>query len=329
MSLTNSQYDRIMRMYSQRELEANRDLEKRRAAVYAAIPAMSDLDAQIASGAVSRATALLEHDAEKAVLFRKKMQEASSRRRELLAEHHFPADVLEPRYQCPDCRDTGYIGSRKCHCFRKAVIDLLYTQSGLKTVLEEENFSHFQFDYYPDQDLNPVTQMSSRENMHRIVGQVRLFLQTFDENCTNLFFFGGTGLGKTFLSHCIAKELLDTAHSVVYFSAYDLFEQMARTAFGKETDAPLSDELLYESDLLILDDLGTELTNAFVSSRLFLLLNERILRKKSIIISTNLSLQAFSDMYSERVFSRITSHFELLGFYGNDIRLQKKIQTRG
>ena len=132
--------------------------------------------------------------------------------------------------------------------------------------------------------------------------------------------------GKTFLSHCIAQELLDTAHCVMYFSAFDLFDLLADSKFSREKNEGA--EFILDSDLLIIDDLGTELTNSFVSSQLFLCINERIMRRKSTIISTNLSLESLVEIYSERTFSRITSNYTMLKLTGDDIRIKKKLMNR-
>ena len=155
-------------------------------------------------------------------------------------------------------------------------------------------------------------------------------MKNFDTSFENLFLYGSTGLGKTFLSHCIARELLETTHSVIYFSAFRLFELFADATFGGGGD-DLPGELeqhIFDCDFLIIDDLGTEMTNTFVSSQLFLILNERILRRKSTLISTNLALGTFADIYSERVFSRISSSYTMLKLIGDDIRILKKLRNR-
>ena len=164
-----------------------------------------------------------------------------------------------------------------------------------------------------------------------MLDECRKFVENFDTSFENLFLYGDTGLGKTFLSHCIARELLDTTHSVIYFSAFRLFELFADATFGRNSDQ-MSEELeqhIFDCDFLIIDDLGTEMTNTFVSSQLFLVLNERILRQKSTLISTNLALGTFADTYSERVFSRISSSYTMLKLIGDDIRIQKKLKNRG
>lgn len=257
----------------------------------------------------------------------KKIDLLSARRGELLRASGYPEDYLSPVYRCPDCQDTGYIGTEKCHCFRQAVIDLLYMQSNLREALQDENFSTFSLKYYSDQIIDPVTGMTAKQTAKRAATECRRFVKDFDSKFENIFLYGDTGLGKTFLSHCVARSLLDTTHSVIYFSAFRLFELFADTAFGR-TDLSAQNEFtqhIFECDFLIIDDLGTELVNSFVSSQLFLVLNERILRRKSTLISTNLALSTFADTYSERVFSRISSNYIMLRLIGDDIRLQKKL----
>lgn len=201
-------------------------------------------------------------------------------------------------------------------------------QSNVREILEEENFSKFSFQYYSRDIINPATKLSALDTAKKVVADCREFLVSFDTTPGNLFFYGDTGVGKTFLSHCIAKWLIDRSHSVIYFSAFQLFDLFAKYTFSREEDAMEFYPYIFDCDLLIIDDLGTELTNAFVSSQLFLCINERLIRKKSTIISTNLPMNRFSDTYSERVFSRITSNYTMCKLIGDDIRIQKKLSGR-
>ena len=155
-------------------------------------------------------------------------------------------------------------------------------------------------------------------------------MDNFSSEFHNLLLYGDTGVGKTFLSHCIAKELIDASYSVIYFSAVQLFEHFAENTFGGKREEH-SDGLapIYECDLLIIDDLGTELTNAFTASQLFACINERILRRKATIISTNLALDDIKSIYSERIFSRLSSSYTMLRLTGDDIRIQKKLLNLG
>jgi len=317
-----------MRTYSRDRAAQARLLDARRARVYAAVPALHDLDAQIASSAVSSAISRLDGQKTLAASNSSRMHALMKKRRDLLAENGFSPEDLQIGYTCPACRDTGYIGSEKCRCFYRKAVDLFYTQSGLREALEKENFSTFSFAWYDDTKKNPATGLSARQNMHRIVGTVRSFIEHFDENGgVNLLFYGGTGLGKTFLSNCLARELIETAHSVLYYSSQSLFDAISESTFGNGEARDPFTECLMDADLLIIDDLGTEMTNSFISSRLFHILNQRISRKKSMVISTNLNLSDFAGVYSERIFSRISSTFTLLGFYGDDIRILRKLHN--
>ncbi|MCD7715590.1 MAG: ATP-binding protein [Lachnospiraceae bacterium] len=342
MGLTNSQYDEIMRDYQRRQNRARRELSEREQEVRGRIPALADLDAQIAAAGVACArmmlaqveTPLRQSSADtigKTVpdplhALRERISNLSAQKAQLLKEAGYPEDYLKMRYDCPDCQDTGYIGQAKCHCFQRAEIDLLYTQSNLREHYKEETFPAFSLRYYADDLNDPATGLTAAQMASHALEECRRFVQEFDENAGNLFLSGSTGLGKTFLSHCIANALLETTHSVIYFSSYDLFELLADSSFRRtgEEEAGELERHIFECDLLIIDDLGTEQTNSFVASQLFHVLNERILRQKSTLISTNLSLGQMADRYSERVVSRITGSYQMLKLIGEDIRIQKK-----
>lgn len=343
MNLTTAQYNEIMREYSRRQNASHRLQEERRAEVYRLIPQMHELDSLAGSLGLSCARSMLSDSVmpeEEAAghpdlkRFRYQMKSITRERMRLLIENGYPEDYLEPVYVCEDCHDTGYVDGKMCHCFRQNAIDLFFTQSGLKNALDRENFSRFRLDYYPDEPIIPSVGKSPRAHMRDVLSQCRAFIDTFDQEHGSLLFYGETGLGKTFLSHCIAGALLETGHSVLYYSSESLFRALGNTLFGKAepalsnmADAGNVDlSLLYTCDLLIIDDLGTEIVNSFVASQLFRLINERLESGRSILISTNLTLAQLSALYSERIMSRITSSFLLIAFYGNDIRLFKKLQ---
>ncbi len=330
MGLTNTQYNTIMRDYQRRQAKNQQELSRRTEEIYNRFPEFSEIDGRIAASSTACARALLLDGTDSVNELRSRIAALSARKTQILLSNGYPADYLSPQYRCPDCQDTGYIGTEKCHCFRQAIIDLLYMQSNLREILQEENFAAFSLSYYSDRITDPVTGLTARQTAKRTADECRRFVRDFDRSFENIFLYGDTGLGKTFLSHCIARELLDSTHSVIYFSAFRLFELFADSAFGR-SDSSSQAELeqhIFECDFLIIDDLGTELVNSFVSSQLFLVLNERILRRKSTLISTNLALATFADTYSERVFSRISSNYTMLKLIGDDIRLQKKISHR-
>ena len=330
MALSNAQYDEIMRAYDKRQLQNKFIHEKRIQAAYKAVPRLKEIDDSIASVSVKQAAKLIDGDTLALADLKAVIADYKEERAALLEATHYPIDYFEPVYTCPDCRDTGYINGQKCHCFKQAIIDTVYSQSNIREILERENFSTFKYDYYSDSDINPATGLSSLKTMKNAVYECHRFIDDFENKPKNLFLYGNTGVGKTFLSHCIAKELMDSAYSVIYFTAAGLFDILAENTFGKRQDKD-SDvfEHIYDCDLLIIDDLGTELPNSFTVSQLFICLNERILRQKSTIISTNLALEDIKSIYSERTFSRISSNYTLLRITGDDIRIQKKLLNLG
>lgn len=324
MPLSNSQYDELRREYDARQLRNQHLLERRTNAAYAQIPRLKEIDDAIASCSVAQARRLFDGDEEAISSLREQLSSYREEKAILLEENGFPADYFDPIYTCADCKDTGYIGLKRCHCFEQAAIDLVYTQSNLKEILQKENFSTFSFDYYSSEDINPATGLSSLDTARDAVLKCRNFIEHFDDTFSNLYFYGDTGIGKTFLSNCVAKELMDQGYSVIYFTAFQLFDILSKGIFKKDEDAIAAHQNIFDCDLLIIDDLGTELTNSFTTSQLFLCLNERILRKKSTIISTNLGMNQLADIYSERVLSRISSNYTLIKLFGADIRILKR-----
>lgn len=318
-----------MRDYSRRQAEHRHLLEERARKIRCELPRIKEIDDEIASASVQCARRMLLGGSDKALLQLKGHIAVLGRERsQLLIAAGYPSDYLDMTYDCPDCRDQGFVNGEKCRCFKKAEIDLLYTQSNLQDILAVENFDTFSFDYYSDRIKEESSGVSSLERIRKVEAVCRRFVRDFDTVFSNLFFYGDTGVGKTFLSHCIARELLDTTHSVIYFSAQELFEAFAQKRFHRPGETEGCTDAIYDCDLLIIDDLGTELTNSFVNSELFLCINERLTNQKSTIISTNLSLKSFADTYSERIFSRISNSYTMLKLFGKDIRLQKKVERK-
>lgn len=324
MGLNVSQYDALMREYDKVRLRHKRELDERTREVYNKIPRIKEINDSISTVSVETAKKmLLENTSVSPDEVKKKIEALSKEKASLLCENGYPEDYLSMRYTCPDCKDTGYAGSSKCHCLKNSIIDILYEQSNIKEVLERENFSSFSFKYFDNTVKDSVTGLTALENMHEVVKTCRDYIDNFNNEYKSLYLYGATGVGKTFLTNCIAKELIDNSHSVIYVSSIRLFEILANSTFKRDMSASSSDlaENLLDCDLLIIDDLGTELINSFTASSLFNCINERHLRRKSVIISTNLSLAELRANYSERVFSRIMSNYTLLKIYGDDLRV--------
>ena len=313
-----------MRQYNARQAAHQRTLEAHTREISVRIPRITEINREIGSASIKKAKQLLSGQADDWDL-KTVIQELSEERRRLLTDYGYPADYLELHYDCKKCRDTGFIDGKKCSCFKQAAIELLYEQSKLSDILSRENFDTFDERWYDADDMDEATGKSSLELARIARKQAWDFTQHFQDTFNNLFFYGHTGVGKTFLTHCIAREIIEQGHSVIYFSAYDLFDELAKRTFHSYDTSPDLPDYVGECDLLIIDDLGTELTNTFVQSRLFLLINERLTQKKPTIISTNLEIGAFSEMYSERTFSRIFSNYTMIKLTGRDIRFQKKL----
>ena len=326
MALSNSQYDAIMREYGRQQIENHHKLEERRQEIYARLPVVRQLEAEIAERSVACAKKLLEGD--KSVLDRLKedLKDLREQKSLIIRAAGYPDDYLELHYRCPDCRDTGLIDGRKCHCFLQAQMKLLHAQSNLEDVLERENFNALSYEYYDDTEILPQLGITNAAYMRRVVAGCREFVRDFDKIHDNLLFTGSTGVGKTFLTNCIARELMDDFHSVIYLTASDLFDVFSRNKFDYDNAEDMKDmyRFILDCDLLIIDDLGTELNNSFTSSQLFYCINERMNMSRSTIISTNLTLARLRDSYTDRVTSRIMSGYRIIPLYGGDIRLLKK-----
>lgn len=317
MALTKAQYDTIKRSYEDKQTHNMRLLMQRRQQIYAQLPEYQELEASVGASSVACARLLLEGDAAALDDLKHRLAQNALRRKALLVQAGYPEDYLEPFYDCPDCQDTGYISGEKCHCFRQQEITLLYEQSGIQEIIARENFDTLSTAYYEGEDLQRF------ENAALISHK---FVDNFKKDYQNLLFYGTVGTGKSFLSGCIARELLSQGLAVIYFSANGLFENLARYSFDAKSKETLYNfcKDIYNSDLVIIDDLGTEVTNNFVTSQLFSLLNERHLRQKATIISTNLNLEEIRDRYSDRIFSRITSNYTLCKLTGPDIRMYRR-----
>lgn len=318
MPLNNNQYDSIIRTYEEKQNKNRYLLEERRRYVYQKIDGYKELADSIASISVQQGRKLLSGDETALTELRRLLRELSEAKNGLLLSAGLPADYLEPVYDCPDCRDTGYINGKKCHCFRQAEISLLYEQSNISQLLEKENFSTLSYDYYQGEDLARFRSAAEAS---------KKFARNKDFDYHNLFFYGTVGTGKSFLSGCIAKEMIENGRSVIYFSAVRLFETLSQISFDHKSKEDLHNmhHDLYQCDLLIIDDLGTELTNNFITTQLFSCLNERHIRRKPTIISTNLSLEELRNRYSDRIFSRIMSNYQIYKLTGPDIRIRKKL----
>ena len=328
MPLNNSQYNELMRNYSRRRFAHMNELEEKLAGIYKRSPELEETISliQTASAELTRANILSSPDLDAR---RAHLQQLREKKSQLLSGLGLSENDLLPRYTCPDCKDTGFIGTEKCHCLRQAEIDLLYTQSNLKKVLSAENFQTFSLDYY-EKEINPLIEMSNFDYMRKVVSQCYQYARNFSSGSANIIFTGNAGVGKSFLTHCIAAEVLNGCNSVMSLTAVELFEKIAerRRSFEDE-DLPSDADYIMDCDLLIIDDLGSETVTQYRVSQFFYCLNERLVNQKPTIISTNLAINQLREIYTERIASRIIANFTVYPIYGRDIRFLKKFGIVG
>ena len=320
MALTNAQYDTIIQGYNRRRLDSRKLLEERTREIYEKLPEYKNLDELTATLSVQQGKKNILGESNALDELKDILEDLNRQKKLILTGAGYSVNYLDPVYTCSYCKDTGFIDGEKCHCFKQAMLNMLYEQSNIREVLLNESFDDISYAYQQGEDLT---------RLQNAVAKARNFTENFDLDYQNLLFYCTVVTGKSFLSNCIANALIEKGHSVIYFSAGDLFAKLSEFAFrknGKDSGTnPYED--IYNCDLLVLDDLGTELTNSFVVSQLFTCLNERHLRRKSTVISTNLPLEDLRDRYSDRIFSRIISNYDICKLSGQDVRIYKKRMT--
>lgn len=246
-------------------------------------------------------------------------------KRLLLTQMGLPGDYLEEKPACPRCNDTGFLGSEVCSCLRSYYVREQNKELSGLLDLGSQSFETFDFDYYsplPDSELG----ISPRANMERVYDVCQDYAHEFSPKSGNLLLSGGTGLGKTFLSASIARVVSASGHSVVYDTAGHIFSLFEAQKFGRETDEETDGAVsrALGCDLLILDDLGTELMTSFVQSAIYQIVNTRLITGKKTVISTNLRPDEIGRRYGAPVLSRLQGEYQLLLFFGEDIRRRKK-----
>ena len=308
---------RLERMRADRESQ-NRE---RLLTAYNQVPRIREIDLQLRQTMALAAQAaftqgsrdLMEQAKQKNLLLQEE-------KKQLIAQH-FGDGWLDERPICPVCGGTGYMGTQMCSCLKALCVEEQEKELALLGHGSEE-FSKFRLDYYPDR-IDPKLGRSMRAIMQRTFELCRQYADSFSPLSGNLLFSGDTGLGKTFLSACIAKVVAGKGYSVVYESAPHLFAKLEKARFQNDEEARQEAEKFARCDLLILDDLGTEMPGMFTTSALYTLVNDRILGQKATIISTNLSTDALDSRYSAQVASRLRGDFRRVAFVGEDIRVLK------
>ncbi len=320
MGYNKSNFKMIREKYATKYRLARQSAEERTAEVEAAIPALSDVNRQIGALGASMFSVALKEGASGIETVKEKMEALRARRRTLLLENGYPEDYCTVKYECPLCGDTGYVDCKMCACMKRDLVMAAYETSGLGRLLSEQTFDNFNLDYY---NGNP----QYRQCMQINAAYMQRYAQTFslpDGAPESLLLMGGTGLGKTHLSTAVARCVIDKGYDVRYVTAINLLADFEAKRFGSagaDADDATADYL--SCDLLILDDLGTEVGNQFTLSCIYNLIDSRLNSGLPTVISTNLGQQELRSRYNDRVTSRLLGAFRLLFFRGTDVRIQK------
>ena len=323
--------------YDQKKRKAELDAEKRKETLYAKLPRLQEIEDELNNFAISTAKNILNGTSNSLNDLNKKVAELKAEKEKLLEINKIPKNFLEPNYECFFCKDTGYIQlenytSSLCSCLKQKLLDISYNKSNISN-LSKENFDTFRPEIFSDVVSPEKYKMniSPRQNMITIKEKCLEFIENFDNPDThNLLFTGNTGLGKTFMSNCVANELIKKGKNVLYQTAPVLLETVIDNKMNKYKN-PSQDNFyknVLEADLLIIDDLGTECINSMKLSELFTILNTRLLNLNNkvtkTIISTNLNINNIFKNYEERIGSRIAGFYDIYYFFGDDLRFKIK-----
>ena len=325
----------VLRRASRRLEEESRrrreETERARLEAYRREPRLEQLDRRIQGTMAGLVAATLRQGGDAAAAVRAVREENQDLQREravLLGGLGLPPDALDDRPACPLCRDTGWQGAKMCRCLRELCAQEQIKELSKLLDLGEQSFDAFRMDYY-SQTPYPGRGTSPRNNMELVYDVCLSYATKFGRFAIkNLFLSGPPGLGKTFLSACIARTVSENGFSVVYDTAGNVFAQFEARKFLRDSrdgaDARDETRRYLNCDLLILDDLGSELTTPFVQSALYHLVNTRLAGNKATIISSNLSMDGVRERYNGQTASRLEGEYRVLRFYGDDIRLLRK-----
>ena len=308
---------RIKGEYREKYQRARQSADMRAEEIYLIIPRVREIDRALSRTAMeimSAVTSGKESADEALTRVKAKNLTLMEERGKLLKAAGYPEDYTDVKYECEKCGDTGYVDEKMCECMKRELVMAGYESSGLGRLIAKQGFDNFSLDYYKSGGAN-------YQMMERFYNSLRTFAQNFSaDTYMNFLLMGGTGLGKTHLSTAVAKTVIEKGFDVLYISAIDMFGAFEQKQFGNGED---NTHRYFECDLLIIDDLGTELTNQFTVSCLYNVINSRINSNKSTFINTNFSKKEIEAKYAERITSRLFGEYYPIAFMGVDIRKQK------
>jgi len=315
----------ILKIYDKLREDETRNLKARKIEISKKYPEITDLDNKIQKLSLQMAVSVLKSNNGEKTLdsFKENITDIRVKKCEMLVEKGYDPEYLNLHYNCNKCKDTGFIGNVKCICYKQKLIKLYYKNSELENAIKSNNFNNFDLNLFSSHKLGEE-KFSPRKNMENNLEYIlKDYIPNFSKISTNLLFFGNPGSGKTYLSYCVSKAILDMGYLVIYRTSDELIKNLRDIRFNN--DAVL-ESLILDCDLLIIDDLGAEHLNEFSITELFNVINKRILSNKKMLISTNLTLPGITKQYSERIASRLIGEFKLCKFYSEDIRIKKNLE---
>jgi len=318
--MINGYQSRLLDIYSKIREDETKKLKDRKAEIKNLYPGIIELDNKIQKLSLGLSMAILQSkDDEKTLAtYKDRITDSRARKYEMLVSNGYPPEFLNLSFQCTKCNDTGFIRNTKCTCYKQKLIKLYYENSLLEDILKVKNFKNFDISLFSSHKIGD-DKYSPRKNMENMLEYITGdYIKNFNTTKTNLLFFGNPGSGKSYLSYCLAKELLDAGYLVVYKTSDEIISDLKDVRFNNNNNLL---EILLDCDLLIIDDLGAEQRNEFTVTELFNLLNKKLLRNKRMLVSTNLTLPDITKVYSERMSSRLIGEFKLNKFYSEDIRI--------
>lgn len=317
-------FKEIERNYEKLRDRNERHRQERLREVYSKLPEIKEIDFNIRSlGFEAAKSGLLSGDEKASEVAKNELEALKAMKESILLSNGYNRDFLEERYHCKYCKDQGTLDNGdRCSCYNRQLTRYLYRMSNVERMIEKQNFATFDLNVFSPLPFEDE-EMSPRENMKLVLEMVNRFIETFEEyNDMNLLFYGSTGQGKTFLCNSISGELLERNYSVIYQTAFTLVDILEQRKFRNDgsKELELQYNMLMESDLLVIDDLGTEMANNFTNSQIFNIVNTRMIAGKKTLISSNLTPTEISQTYTDRVFSRVFDKFIPMRFYGPDLR---------
>lgn len=315
----------ILKIYDSIRENESRELKARKKEISEKYPEIIGVDSKIQKLSLNMALAVLKSNDSKKTLtqYKEAITDLKIKRCEMLVERGYDTEYLNLHYHCKKCKDTGFINNIRCACFKEKLIKLYYKDSELENAIKSKNFNNFNLNLFSIHKIGDE-KFSPRKNMENVLNYILDdYIPNFSNHSTNLLFYGNAGSGKTYLSYCISKSILDKGFLVVYKTADELVNNLKAIKFNNDTSL---ESLLFDCDLLIIDDLGAEHVNEFSITELFNILNRRILNNKKMIISTNLTLSGITRQYNERIQSRLIGEFKLCKFYSEDIRIKLNLE---